>query len=228
MELQEHYNQLWNDTKQKFEADEFGVDPLLYDENDKRYGVTLLIRPAQSVVESIGSFLEEVRLIEPDLYFYPPADLHLTVMSIISCYEGFQLDQINQDEHRDLIQASLGGIKPFQLKLKGITAAPSAIMVQGFPDKDGLNVIRDSLREHYKNSELKSRMDVRYAISTSHSTVIRFPQKPQNPKALLELLEKYRSYDFGSYTINQLEFVYNDWYQRSAFVQKLGMFELVK
>lgn len=226
MELQEHYNKLWNSTKSKFEMGEFGIDPLLYDENDKRYGVTLLIRPPQSVKDSISDFLDEVQNIEPELYFYPQSDMHLTVMSIISCYEGFELDQIDVNTHRDCIQKSLNGIKPFNLQMKGITAAPSAIMIQGFPKHDGLNVLRDSLRKHYQESGLKSRMDVRYAISTSHSTVIRFPQRPQKPKALVKLLEKYRDFNFGSFEVNLLEFVYNDWYQRSGFVQKLGLFEL--
>lgn len=226
MNLYQHYDSLWNSTKSKFEVGEFGIDSQLFDENDRRYGVTLLIRPSQSVKNSISAFLEDIKAIEPNLYLYPQSDMHLTVLSIISCYDGFNLDQIDVGAHRDCIQASLAGIKPFSIHMKGITAASSAIMIQGFPKNDELNLIRESLREHYKNSNLQSRMDVRYAITTSHSTVIRFPEKPENSGRLLQVLEKYRDFDFGSFEVNVLEFVYNDWYQRAELVQELGLFEL--
>jgi 2'-5' RNA ligase len=226
MDLKTHYRTLWDATKVKFVAGEFGVDRLLFDKNDKRFGVTLLIRPPEDVKHSIAGFLEVIRSIEPNLYYYPESDLHITVMSIISCYIGFDIMQMDLEGHRKNIQTSLAGIEPFKIQMKGITAAPSAIMIQGFPDSNSLHQIRDSLRDNYAHSDLESRMDVRYVISTSHSTVIRFPEKPLNPVEFVDLIETYRDFDFGSFEVTQLEFVYNDWYQRAGFVEKLAMFDL--
>jgi len=44
MELKEFYNQLWNESLQKFQAGNFQFDPFLDATTDQRYGVTLLAR----------------------------------------------------------------------------------------------------------------------------------------------------------------------------------------
>jgi len=98
-------------------------------------------------------------------------------------------------------------------------------LLQGF-STDTLNEIRDDLRTAFKNTDLQQSIDKRYAIQTAHSTVIRFRQALQNKDQLLELLEKYRDFDFGTFEVNRLELVYNDWYQREKFVKKLHEFHL--
>ncbi len=48
----------------------------------------------------------------------------------------------------------------------------------------------------------------------------------QNPSAFLEKVQEYTTKAFGSTRVSQVELVYNDWYQRQAVVQQLGVFEL--
>ena len=99
-------------------------------------------------------------------------------------------------------------------------------MIQGFPTDETLNNLRNKLRENFKNSGLQQSIDSRYTISAAHATVMRFQDKLQDPKKLIEISEKYRDYDFGEFEVKNLELVYNDWYQRKSNTRVLGDFGL--
>lgn len=224
--LETHYNKLWEESSGTFREGGFQVDPLIHSSDDNRFGVTLLLRPSEPVLNSMSLFLNELKKTEPNLYYQPISDIHITVLSIISCYDGFELSMINIKEQTKLIQKSLEGLSSFTIRCKGVTASQSAVMIQGFPSDDQLGKIRDSLRENYANSDEQSRMDVRYAITTAHSTVVRFPEKPQNIQKFISVLEKYREFDFGSFEVKSLEFVFNDWYQKKEKVKRLVKLKL--
>jgi len=108
---------------------------------------------------------------------------------------------------------------------EGITASPSCIMVQGFAG-DEIEKIRNNLRENFRQTCLETSIDKRYQIHTAHSTVVRFKSKIKHAAAYIEKIKKYRSYYFGTAEIQQLEFVFNDWYQRHLDNHVLAKFEL--
>lgn len=91
---------------------------------------------------------------------------------------------------------------------------------------DSLSEIRNDLRLAFKNSNLQQSIDQRYAIQTAHSTIIRFKTTLKYETALLDLVEKYRDFDFGTFNVNKIELVYNDWYQRLQLVQQLHELKL--
>jgi 2'-5' RNA ligase len=99
-------------------------------------------------------------------------------------------------------------------------------MVQGFLKDDALNTIRTQLRENFKNSGLEQSMDKRYTIQTAHATVFRLKEKLCNKAEFLQIVNDYRDYYFGTSSVNNLEFVLNDWYQRKEYVKTLHAFEL--
>ena len=147
-------------------------------------------------------------------------------MGIISCYEGFTLDQINIPEYIDLIEQSLVELDQIEIEFRGLTASPSAIMIQGFPTDESLNIFRNKLRESFKNSTLEQSIDSRYTIAAAHSTVMRFQEKLENTKQLIQVAEKFRDYNFGKFQVKKLELVYNDWYQRERNTIHLADFNL--
>jgi len=226
MNLEEHYNKLYTGSITKIEADNYEIDHLIDSNDDYRFGITLLIRPDENTKVNIQHFLDEVKLIEPDQYYYQNSDIHITVMSIISCYDGFDLDKINIQDYVRVIKHVIEKHKNFTIQFKGITASPSCILLQGFFESDTLNEIRDQLRFSFKNSTLQQSLDQRYAIQTAHSTIIRFKENLTNKNAFLAIVEKYRDFDFGTFKVEKMELVYNDWYQRAQFVKNLHEFEL--
>lgn len=227
MNVTAHYHNLYLESLEQIKTDQYQLDPLLDAETDTRAGLTLLIRPNQLVKKAIQSFLDQLKAIDPHQYYYPESDLHITVMAIISCYEGFTLNQVIVEEYVELIQKSLESVHPFEIECKGLTASPSCILLQGFWKDDTLNQIRENLRFHFKNSHLQQSIDQRYAIQTAHSTVVRLRKPLLNKAAWLECVEAYRDFDFGTFTVDTVDLVFNDWYQREEKVKELHCFKLI-
>lgn len=222
MNLEEHYNQLYEKSSKAILAGNYTIDNIINDATDSRFGITILIRPSDEINAQIQLFLNELRAIDSQQYYYPNSDIHVTVMSIISCYKGFTLDKIRTEEYIEIIQKSLLDVDKIKIDFKGVTASTSAIMIQGFPTDESLNNLRNKLRENFKKSPLQQSIDSRYAIATAHSTVVRFQEKIENPQKLMDGIEKFRNYDFGEFTVDKLELVYNDWYQRKNNTIKLA------
>ncbi|MDO3693311.1 mutarotase [Wenyingzhuangia sp. chi5] len=226
MDLQEHYKKLYDESIIKIIADDYQIDTLIENPNDLRFGITLVIRPSEEVKSNIQLFLNELKSVEPHQYYYQNGDIHITVMSIISCYQGFELNTINVEEYVKIIKKSLEGFSATKIQFKGITASPSCILVQGFMENDVINNFRNRLRENFKVSSLEQSIDKRYAIQTAHSTVVRFKKKFTCKNDFLKIIEKYRNVDFGSFEVSAIELVYNDWYQREKKVKKLTVFKV--
>ncbi len=227
-ELQQHYQALWQQSLVKFEQQQFDTDALLTAIDDSRYGVTLLARPSEQVKQQIRHHLAELMQLEPQQYYYPVSDLHLTVLSLISCYSGFALSQIDTAAYVELVKEVIADTGPFRLDFQGITASPSCVLVQGFFDDQKLNQLRAKLRSVFGQSILQHSIDQRYAIQTAHMTVLRFTQQPANPGLFLQKIKALTSVDFGSCLINELELVGNDWYQRQQNKVLLSRFDLNK
>ena len=150
LELQQHYQALWQQSLVKFEQQQFETDALLTAREDSRYGVTLLARPSEQVKQQIRHHLAELMQLEPQQYYYPASDLHLTVLSLISCYSGFALSQIDTAAYVELVKVVMKNIGPFRLHFQGITASPSCVLVQGFFDDQQLNQLREQLRSAFQ------------------------------------------------------------------------------
>lgn len=228
MNLENHYNELWNQSLQKFRDNEFVFDPLINVDNDNRYGITLLARPSKEVKQNLSNVLGEIGSIAPNQYYYPESDLHITILSIISCYAGFSLDQINSSNYKKMIQSAIKSITPFEIVFRGLTASPSSILVKGFPTDGQLKVLRNELRKKFKNSNLQHSIDKRYKLQTAHMTAIRFKESFENSKRFISRITKLKESDFGRCVINKIELVGNDWYQRKDKVKSIAKFSLSK
>lgn len=226
MSLLNHYNHLYAESIPKIRAGEYQLDKLLDSSNDNRFGITLLLQPPLEVKNEIQKFLNEMKQIDAGQYYYQNSDIHITVMTIISSYAGFTLSQISVDEYSKVIQKSIDGFKSFEIELKGLTASPSCIMVQGFFKENILNQIREKLKFNFQNSGLEESIDKRYVLQTAHSTIIRFKNKLLNEKGFVRKVEEYKNHNFGNFIVDELEFVFNDWYQKKEHVKLLKKFKL--
>lgn len=226
MDLAAHYQNLYNNSISIIQTQNCQVDEMIDSPTDNRFGLTLIIRPQPDVRLRIQEFLNELKAIEPEQYYYPDADIHITVMAIISCDEGFNLTQIALDDYVAMIQKCVLNHPPFEIEFRGITASPSCIMVQGFMSDGTLNEIRNTLRTHFRNSTLQQSIDKRYAIQTAHSTVVRFRQSLTHKDEFLKALHSHRNLNFGTFAVHSIDLVFNDWYQRHETLKTLWHFDL--
>ncbi|MGZ0015958.1 2'-5' RNA ligase family protein [Yeosuana sp. AK3] len=226
MSLIKQYDNLYHAAIDSIENDTYETDSLINSLSDKRLGVTLIIRPSQQVKSNIQTFLKALKEFDSSQYFYPNSDIHITVMSIISCYDGFNLNKISISDYVSLVKKSLQNIEAFNLHFKGVTASKAGIMIQGFPDNEILNNLRDQLRNNFKNSSLEQSLDKRYAIQTAHATVVRFRHELKNKMSVLKTIQEYKNHDFGIFTVHELEFVFNDWCLRKQKTKILEKFSI--
>jgi 2'-5' RNA ligase len=225
MDLKQHYTALYNESIEKIVTDMYQIDNQIDSLSDHRFGITLLIRPDSQTKKNIQGFLDELKQIDPDQYYYPSSDIHITVLSIISCYDGFDLATISIPDYVAIIEKSLVGIQDTAINFQGITASPSAIMLQGFTNSESLDDLRNNLRTNFTNSGLQESIDKRYSINTAHATVARFRKEISHKEKLIAILEKYRNFDFGKFKVEKYHLVYNDWCQRKQFVKELHEFQ---
>jgi len=226
MNLTEHYNQLYTKSSEAILAGNYQLDSQITNTSDSRFGITLLIRPSEKINNTIQLFLNDLKEVDAAQYYYPNSDIHITLLSIISCYEGFNLESIAVKDYVKIIQESLIDLPEIKIKFRGITASPSAVMIQGFPTDESLHTLRDKLRANFKKSTLQQSIDSRYSIATAHLTVVRFQEKLENAEQVVTIMEKFRDYDFGEFIVDKIELVYNDWYQRKENTKLLADFTI--
>lgn len=104
MDLKKHYDTLYKESIEKIATNTYYVDNQIDSPSDHRFGLTLLIRPDGSTKNAIQRFLNELKEIDPDQYYYPDSDIHVTVLSIISCYDSFDLASISIPDYVDVIE----------------------------------------------------------------------------------------------------------------------------
>ncbi|MBH8557021.1 2'-5' RNA ligase family protein [Hymenobacter negativus] len=226
MNLTAHYDAMRQAAVHQLARGEAELDSLLDSPLDTRRGITLLARPPAAVTARIGEMLTDFRRIEPNQYYYPTSDMHVTILSIICCYPGFTLDLIDPTAYQNAVRTIVQSSAPFSIRFAGLTASPGSLIVKGFPVGDGLENLRTAMRRFFRSAGLQHSIDQRYSIQTAHSTVLRFRSPLQNPARLLEKLANYQSYFIGSFEIDAVELVYNDWYQRARNTVLLGRFPL--
>lgn len=229
--IKEIYNNMWFSAIEQYKSNNCELDPLIHSPLDTRAGTTVLAYfydkqdetdVNKNVRINIANFIEKLRELEPKQYFYPLDELHLTVLSIISCVPEFTLADIKLPEHIAAFKAALKGIKRFKIHVKGITISPSCVVLQGFPDDESLATLRNILRECFTQAKLTTSIDARYKITTAHTTIMRFHQPLKQPEPFVELLATHREHDFGTLEVNQLDYVFNNWYQQLSVTKNLS------
>ncbi|CAF1233508.1 unnamed protein product [Adineta steineri] len=225
-ELSNIYNKLYIDAIEKIKSDQYVIDHMIDSPLDKRYGLALIIKLDQHVKQQIQTFLSALHAIEPDQYYLPSSDIHITLLPIISCSADFDLNQIFAQDYIDLLRKNLSIEGKLEINFKGITASSSCIMIQGFPQQNILNELRNQLRTLFKTSSLRQTIEERYFLQTAHVTVVRFRKAFTAREEFLKLLEDYKDYDFGTMTVNEIELVYHDWYVREKIVKSLCRFKV--
>lgn len=219
---------MWQRFNVALQGYNLSVDHNINSNTDTRRGITALAylnKNNSEVAAQIVEFLHGLDAITPNQYVYPINELHITLLSIISCIDGFTLNDIHAPDYSTLFLEILSELPEFQITFKGVTATPNCIVIQGFPEGDVLALLRERLRKAFKASQLRTSIDSRYTITTAHCTAARFclPLTSDNTSAsnrlnqselLLAYLQSYRNHSFGTTTIKHVDLVFNDWYQR--------------
>jgi len=223
--MEEIYQKMWQENFPLLKDGKISMNPFIEQKADLRRGLTLRFKIPDSVLSSLQTLIDQIKKIEPFQYYYPPSDIHLTVLTIISCHPEYNSNQIPLLNYQNIIGNILRQFSSFRLSFKGLTASPASIMVKGYDD-GMLNQIRNELRLVFKNSSLLHTIDSRYKLQTAHFTIIRFKERLNHPKKIYDLIEKHLNTFWSTCQVSELELVVNDWYHRKENVHKIGVIQL--
>jgi len=226
-DIQAIYDMLWNGSFDALTRGDVDIDPYITNPaSDQRRGLTLRFRLSPEVLRSILCFLDEMRAIEPDQYYYTQENLHFTVLSLFTAIPDCQKEFDRLPAYEMAVTRALEGMPPFSIHLKGITVSRSAVMVCGYPQSDTLNAIRHRLRQNLLHAGLSQGLDVRYTLTAAHTTVTRFSSPLRDGGQFCEFLLKNKHREFGWLEVSDLELTKNDWYMSQQHTQVLNRYTL--
>lgn len=204
--LKEHYDHIFEQNKDILLKGGHGDSFLLSPKTDARMAVALLIRAKGEVSEKIADYLQEMKKTEPELYYYPPQDFHITVLDILRGKPYRTLPE-NIEDYITCIQECADKVKPFCIDLKGVTASDNAVLICGYYEY-GLEEIRQSVRKAL--SERNLILEERYQTISAHITVARISQRLNHQQQFLHQIKK--EIRFGKMEVDSLELTFHNWY----------------
>ena len=210
--LDNHYNNILKSNTDKIMLGGVG-DTLLYDaKNDARMSLVILIRMTSNITNNIVRRIEELKLLEPDLYYYPQEDFHITVMDILKGELGRTVPA-NIDEYINIIAKCAEKIPAFEILFDGMTASDNVAMVKGYYEEP-LEVFRKLLRNNFKQQSLL--FEERYETFSSHISVARILSKLRNPNEYIDFIG--RDCIFGVMKVKSFEICFHNWYDSQKTV----------
>ena len=221
------YEDLWSEAVAAFDQGQPRVDPHLLDlPNDHRRGVSLVFRPPPAVQARVADFLHALAAEFPNQYFYQPRELHVTVLTYVPATELWRREMGEVRAFRALTAEVAGRHRPFPVAFRGVTAAPNAVMIQGFPLDGGLDDLRAELRRVFVERGFPGRLDRRYPNRAAHVTAMRFARSEADWQRLKAIVAANRQTDFGRMRVDTLELLWSDWYASAASARTFQKFSL--
>jgi hypothetical protein len=216
------YSSINSESHDKFNSGRYDVDPFLNaPETDQRLGITLLIPLSGALTHNFIALENDIHAIEPDQYFYPESDLHVTVLDLISARDDFKQSCADIGKFIRLIQKAVTGITPFRISFKGVILSGNGILVKGYYVR-GLQDIRGRMREMAIANNID--FQERYQSISAHATIVRFKSTIKNWLRLRAFMKRERRCALGVMTVKELHLVIHDWYNRKKEV--VGTFVL--
>jgi len=217
--LRRRYDRLWWHAFDRIQTGRIELDPILQARvPDRRRGLTLIARPSPAVRQRVASFLQQLRRLEPDQYYYSPCEFHLTVLSLFTATVDSKRFFARKERYLAAVNEALRRAAPVRIVFAGVTASPSAVMIQGFFETNKLPQLRDRLRRQLRLRGLGKGVDERYRLQTAHLTVVRFRAPLRHSERFAQALEQARRRAFGTTTVRNFMLVENDWYMSRATV----------
>lgn len=194
--------------------------------SDERHGVAVVTRPPPAVVEVVREAQAKLGAVDDRQYFYPPGDLHLTVLEIHHSrprpVEPEAVEQIVT------VVRSVAKETPTPLLLDGRIGFDRATVTMGWlPADERLEQLRERLAAGLRDAGV--RMEARHARPTAHVTFVRYLAEPGEAAAWIETLDALQERVMEStWKVRNLVVTAGaTWYGRRERIRAYGPFALL-
>ncbi len=191
-------------------------------EDDTRLGISLIV-PIGFLDGAYPQLIERFKEAEPDQYYYPLSDLHVTIFDFISGRMDYQRDSGLEKIFIELSRRALADFSPFEFDLEGVTFSSAAGLLQGF-DSGQIVGIRSRIRSLLKEYGIPN--TERYESESAHVTFCRFKSVLRNPAGLVDLIERNGDSKISHTTFRSFELVEHDWYNcvsRKRLIERIDL-----
>ena len=183
--------------------------------------MTVIARPPAALRAVIAEIQSGLRSIDANQYFYPPEDLHLTVLEISQSRPS----PVEVDELRRIIaqvRSACAEMPPPRLVEGCLGFDENTVTLTCFPGDGGLDALRNSIATALSDAGFAP--EPRYNRPTSHVTFVRYLSEVRDARGWLERLsEAQRIVHPVSWRVDRV-FVTSgaNWYGRSERVEVHG------
>jgi len=218
-EAEDNYRRLSREGYEALALGRLQCDPhLLNPEEDRRSGVSLILRPAPEVVRLLARVSQRLLAAMPDQYFYQESDYHVTVATLVAARDPLDLGADDLSRLRNMTTAALASCRPFLIHFLGVSLVPAGIIARGYYPRDSLAEIRDAIRAEAKQRDIP--LQERHSNVGAHVTVARFRTVFDTSRLVTEL-DALQRCELGLSPVHELDLVQNDWYTRKSRVRVL-------
>lgn len=224
--LATHYDAMWGQAYGAIARREVDCDTRLATGPDPCRGISLVARPGQALRARIDHVLDRLADAEPEQYRYPAADLHMTILSLLTVSANAAIHPGLVDDYRGAVEAAMDGIDAFEIGFDGIALSRGAVMARGFPRGPSLEALRERLRTQLRERVLDGALDRRYRLVTAHMTLLRFTEPLRDAARYAALLYALRDDRLGTLRIDHAQLVVNDWYMSSQSLVQVATLPL--
>lgn len=203
--LKKHYQNIFEQNKEIILQGGKGDEYLLEPDKDTRMALALIIR-VKECTEQIKAYMGKLKEIEPDLYYYPKTDLHITVLDILRGIPNRQLPD-NLKDYVACIEECAKKVQPFDIMLQGTTLSDNAVLINGYYE-EGLEKMRQILRKNLRECHLE--LEERYETFSSHISVARIKSCLTKPDEFVR--QALTDEIIGKNHVDEVEIVFHNWY----------------
>jgi 2'-5' RNA ligase len=168
--------------------------------------VTAIVRPPATLAAALASVADDLRRLDGAHHFYPPASIHVTVLSLVPWLGGAEA------EGRVLaaVQAALAETLPFPLRVAGLGASPSTVFAELDSPGGGIVAVRRRLAARLgpAGGERRWARAVILFLGLAFANLVRF-RGPVSP-ALVDRVRALRRQPLGEFRVEAVEIVRTD------------------
>jgi 2'-5' RNA ligase len=193
--------------------------------SDNRMGVSIIARPSDDLKEFIEEKYKILKAIEPDQYYYPAEDLHMTIFEMCAdqtsdMVKKYTLDLLN------ILGEVLSDLPKITVNNGRLIAFPRACIIKYQSPNRDLELVRKEIRSRLNNAKLE--FDPRYTSDFVHLSILRYIEPLQSQAFEWEHCLRELGEDiFKTWSIEQVWLATGaTWYGRRSMSELHGPFAL--
>lgn len=176
---------------------------------DQRRALTLLISVQGPIIQNFQMLKREMQKVEPQQYYYPDADMHVTAIELICATTQLPRDREVLRQGIEIVETACKRIDPFDITFRGVIASNGAMMARGYYQA-GLLELRQNVRKAAQQCGFD--LHERYQSISAHTVFGRFISPIKNREALLSRIQEFHDFEIGAIQVHELDLVIHDCY----------------